>query len=58
MFDRFFDAVPVLPHWVALFPMNTTCLNDIFLHSGILITAKMAMHMNNAHIIYHHMDAA
>ena len=33
------------------------CLNNISILHGILITLTMALHMNNDHIRYYHMDA-
>ena len=33
-------------------------LNNISILSGILITANMVLHMNDAYIIYHHMDTS
>ena len=33
------------------------CMNKISIFGGILITANMALHMNNAHLTYYHLDA-
>ena len=45
-------------HWWVYGYSTSTCLNTISIHSRILITANMALHMKSAYIIYHHMDAA
>ena len=44
-------------HWWVFGYRAPSCLKNISIFGSILITANMALHRNNAHIIHHQMDA-
>ena len=57
-FNVKFPMLPTGCNWWLFEYHISACLKDIYILGGILISYTMALLMNDAHIIYHHMDAS